>query len=443
MELVFSSHSNWSFYIYDVPMLSIDAFPTYEAALQNLKDMETAKDKSGNIFKESFAFNEGFGKYNASTYLFDTWQYATFRNIYSRLVRSAKRTRNISEASMFFIPYDLGPEAWMDRQGNYQGAGNAMAPFMSNMLATSSQFKRNNGVDHFLVHSTSLMAQRMGSKMKHFYSICANCTVLAFEVMPYTFLDKDTHKFVQAVPQTSVYHWRDDVGNDSIPALNIHKNRSIFISYFGSSHTNMPPSNKFRVYLSHQCGAMNSNSTLKKRLHKYSEICKLGAITGNRNLPLLDEIITSYENSIFCLMPQGDTPTRRAIFDSLLAGCIPVILTELHGTITQYNWNFSPEEMKYAFVSLPVVLFGDHNYAGIGINYIDILSHISEEEITHRQLFVKQASFKAQYSMPSNATSRQIPSTSAVLDIWNPPRKDAVDLILENMYERVKIYAKY
>ena len=32
-----------------------------------------------------------------------------------------------------------------------------------------------------------------------------------------------------------------------------------------------------------------------------------------------------YAQSVFCLQPPGDSPTRRAFYDSLLFGCIPVI----------------------------------------------------------------------------------------------------------------------
>uniref|UniRef100_A0A6V7QVF2 Exostosin GT47 domain-containing protein n=1 Tax=Ananas comosus var. bracteatus TaxID=296719 RepID=A0A6V7QVF2_ANACO len=39
----------------------------------------------------------------------------------------------------------------------------------------------------------------------------------------------------------------------------------------------------------------------------------------------------------FCLQPQGDTFTRRSVFDSVLAGCVPVFFSE-HTAYTQYPW---------------------------------------------------------------------------------------------------------
>ena len=39
-------------------------------------------------------------------------------------------------------------------------------------------------------------------------------------------------------------------------------------------------------------------------------------------------VMRAYASSQYCLHPRGDTPTRKAVFDGLLAGCIPVLLDE-------------------------------------------------------------------------------------------------------------------
>jgi hypothetical protein len=36
-------------------------------------------------------------------------------------------------------------------------------------------------------------------------------------------------------------------------------------------------------------------------------------------------VMNSYADSVFCLQPAGDTPTRKGLFDSVMAGCIPVL----------------------------------------------------------------------------------------------------------------------
>ena len=38
-------------------------------------------------------------------------------------------------------------------------------------------------------------------------------------------------------------------------------------------------------------------------------------------------ILATYARSVFCLQPDGDTPTRQGWFDALLSGCIPVFFS--------------------------------------------------------------------------------------------------------------------
>lgn len=49
-------------------------------------------------------------------------------------------------------------------------------------------------------------------------------------------------------------------------------------------------------------------------------------------------IMNAFLDSQFCLQPRGDTPTRRSVFDSLIAGCIPVIFHN-DTAYTQYKWH--------------------------------------------------------------------------------------------------------
>ena len=36
--------------------------------------------------------------------------------------------------------------------------------------------------------------------------------------------------------------------------------------------------------------------------------------------------MTLYLEASYCMHPPGDTPTRKGLFDSMVAGCIPVVL---------------------------------------------------------------------------------------------------------------------
>lgn len=52
--------------------------------------------------------------------------------------------------------------------------------------------------------------------------------------------------------------------------------------------------------------------------------CGLGGRT-KANPCFTKNLYAAYARSVYCLMPHGDTPSRRAIFDALATGCIPII----------------------------------------------------------------------------------------------------------------------
>jgi hypothetical protein len=54
-----------------------------------------------------------------------------------------------------------------------------------------------------------------------------------------------------------------------------------------------------------------------------------------------------FQSSTFCLLPQGDTYTRRSTFDAILAGCIPVFFHP--GTaFVQYAWHLPKDHAEYS-----------------------------------------------------------------------------------------------
>ena len=44
----------------------------------------------------------------------------------------------------------------------------------------------------------------------------------------------------------------------------------------------------------------------------------------------------------FCLCPPGDDPARKAVFDAILSGCIPVIF-EVATLFNQYPWHIGEQ----------------------------------------------------------------------------------------------------
>ena len=66
-------------------------------------------------------------------------------------------------------------------------------------------------------------------------------------------------------------------------------------------------------------------------------------------------LLSVYKGGTFCLCPPGDDPGRKAVFDSIVSGCIPVVSRMNLMSILLYN--YSMYEYMY---SMPSNLFRAH-----------------------------------------------------------------------------------
>jgi len=93
--------------------------------------------------------------------------------------------------------------------------------------------------------------------------------------------------------------------------------------------------------------------------------------------------------SVFCLNPPGDTPTRKGSFDSLLAGCIPVIFEE--ASLSMYEWHLPNWEDVSVYIPPDVALKP-------GFNIVDHLASLSLDEVRSKQTSIQNVAFSLQYS---------------------------------------------
>mmetsp|Transcript_109476 Transcript_109476/g.205327 ORF Transcript_109476/g.205327 Transcript_109476/m.205327 type:complete len:708 (-) Transcript_109476:186-2309(-) len=115
--------------------------------------------------------------------------------------------------------------------------------------------------------------------------------------------------------------------------------------------------------------------------------------------------------STFCLDPPGDSPTRKGLFDALVLGCIPVVLSEdslQHYRLHIPNWQ-----------SLSVLVTTNHLW-DYGFNIVDHLEEYAKnhpEEVLQKQRAIQEAAYSLQYSFRPGV--RRGP--------------DAFDLVLQNL----------
>ncbi|MCO5588827.1 hypothetical protein L7F22_042787 [Adiantum nelumboides] len=96
------------------------------------------------------------------------------------------------------------------------------------------------------------------------------------------------------------------------------------------------------------------------------------------------EIVTlEFSNAVFCLQPEGDTPTRKSIFDSLVAECIPVVFSN-HTAHLQYDAYLPTNPTLYSIV------FNKDKFAQTENNIVQALASISTDRIHSMQEYIRE-----------------------------------------------------
>ncbi len=410
-------------YIYDLPWNTIDTWPLDSTTLA-----------PHTIYNRQFRLNNGAGPLiDADSGMFGTWQFSSFKLIYNRMLRSPMRTLNPDEADVFFIPYDGGMDATVSAwDGRLLKARCPRSGVVAKYLhANSTYLKRKEGRDHFIVFSVIQGVSSLSSPgcRKLYHGVCKHCRKLSIEISYHKSSSPPGKKTSIAylydpswlsIPYPSSYHfwerskvlpWKTLYSNTDIEAARTHSRsnwpgqaslgRNITAIFVGGSHTQNDKSNAIRHRLKKQCMADTSGSCmwiqLGKAGHRYEQ----------------QDILSLYRRSVFCLSPPGDSPTRKGIFDALLAGCIPVV-NDPFTLGDQYTWHISRED-----VPLMSAEVDPHSLDFMA----ELRSKYDFDRIVKMQKRIEQIGMQLQYSLPPAHSS----------GIWSPPYPDAVDLIVTQM----------
>lgn len=186
--------------------------------------------------------------------------------------------------------------------------------------------------------------------MKFLGGPCQNCSILSIETTPglYATEKRLNNKWWYAVPYPSSFHWREDLVAGREPWSLRAQPSSFFIFCIGSVKTLTAESTKLRRVLYNQCNEQNSASSCM--WHQIAHASN-GMINGS-------DLMSVYLKSTFCLCPPGDSYTRKAIFDSIVSGCIPVVF--YRESMTQYFWHIKKHQVsvRHLLASIIAILYG-------------------------------------------------------------------------------------
>ena len=146
--------------------------------------------------------------------------------------------------------------------------------------------------------------------------------------------------------------------------------------------------------------------------------CHINVISSHFDVRLSDAAKYVNLNSVFCLNPPGDMPTRKGFFDTILAGCIPVT-TDHYSAYDQWFWHLGREVHNKTSIYIPKSKFMSKDFDFM--QYLVDMVH--EGTIVHhmRENIAKYAG-RLQYRLPEKSLSKL------------PPR-DATDVILDRVFE--------
>ncbi|KAJ4764516.1 Xyloglucan galactosyltransferase KATAMARI [Rhynchospora pubera] len=168
-----------------------------------------------------------------------------------------------------------------------------------------------------------------------------------------------------------------------------HSKRTHLFSFVGGARHKGHGAEKYRSAVISQCNSTDSCLLV---------LCKYWTSAWDA----ADEILGAMKQAHFCLQPPGDTSTRRSIFDSILAGCVPVFFTELTA-YSQYTWYIPERREDWS------VLIGPDQLDRIE----DVLSQIPEKKVKQMREVVIRMIPQVTYMHPK-ANSNEVNFRDAV-----------------------------
>ncbi|KAF8108782.1 hypothetical protein N665_0104s0097 [Sinapis alba] len=312
-------------------------------------------------------------------------------------------TNDSSLSSAVFVPYYAGFDVrrfW----GYNVKLRDELGEDLAQWLRERPEWRKMYGRDHFFVtgrvgrdfRRASDQDSDWGNKLMRLPEF-ENMTMLSIET------NSCSNEF--AVPYPTYFHPKTRTEVETWQRQVRTVQRRYLFSFVGATRPEMEESIRGEVIK--QCRA--------------SQECKfLNCDTPSKDCGNPVKVMEVFQDSVFCLQPPGDTPTRRSTFDSVLAGCIPVFFSL---DSVQYNWHFPDDHTKYS-----VYISEEDVRDGKVFSIEKILSMISEEEILSMRNEVEKIIPKIIYAKPGDVGPNKI--------------EDAFEIAVSRVLERVSSVLK-
>nr|XP_043625250.1 xyloglucan-specific galacturonosyltransferase 1-like [Erigeron canadensis] len=332
---------------------------------------------------------------------FRTHQYSLELIFHSRVLNHPCRVYDENQAKLFYVPYYGGLDILRWHFKNVSGeVKDTLAFELVNWLEMQKPWDKNLGKDHvFVLGKISWDFRRKdytswGTKFLELDEM-KNPIKLMIERQPWEINDI-------GIPHPTHFHPKSD---DDIRAWQrkiISSNRRSLISFAGAARPGAQDS--IRSILIDQC-----TSTTEEQCKFFD--CKSGLCDEPQSL------VGLFTESEFCLQPPGDSPTRKSVFDSLVAGCIPVLFDPFTAYY-QYPWHLPEDRGKYS------IFIDQEEVRKMKVNVVKELMKVTRKERDDMRRYIVYE------LMPTLVYGDQ----DAKFDLF----QDAFSITINNLIERVK-----
>ncbi|CAI9089932.1 OLC1v1024585C1 [Oldenlandia corymbosa var. corymbosa] len=250
---------------------------------------------------------------------YQTDKYTSEVIYHARMMDYECRTEVLEEATAFYVPFYPGLAIWKYLNSNYTAKDrDRPAEMLLDWLQSQPSWRKRNGADHFLVLGRLTWDFRRsqdsdwGSSLIYMPAM-QNVMKIAVERYPW-----DELEF--SVPYPTAFHPRSRSDIEEWQRYIRSRTRKSLFSIVGK-----PRKNDFGSLLMDNCKT-------ESRSCKFVD-CSVKRCSGTE-----PGVLETYLDSNFCLQPKGDTSTKRAFFDCMVAGSIPVFFSEFSFN-GQYEWH--------------------------------------------------------------------------------------------------------
>ncbi|XP_062029356.1 probable xyloglucan galactosyltransferase GT14 [Rosa rugosa] len=290
---------------------------------------------------------------------FATNQFSLEVIFHNRMKKYKCLTSDSSLASAIFVPFYAGLDVGRYLWGYNTSIRDASPLELMKWLSNRPEWKTMWGKDHFLVGGRIAWDFRRqtdndsdwGSKLM-FLPESKNMTLLSIE--------SSSWSNEQAIPYPTYFHPSKESQVSKWQRRMRKRKRPYLFTFAGAPRPDYKEN--IRDMIISQC----QSSTKQCRL--------VGCYHGANKCDDPLDLMKVFQSSVFCLQPSGDSFTRRSIFDSILAGCIPVFFHP-GSAYVQYTWHFPSSPSKYS------VFISEHDIKEKKVMINETLLRVPKDEV--------------------------------------------------------------